>query len=80
MIELTFSTAFMLYLSLTLSVVLGIWGVTHFSSRKKKILPEEKLLRVCEYCHYVYLEESHKDVNRCPQCLSYNKKNRYSSD
>jgi uncharacterized paraquat-inducible protein A len=77
MIELTFSTAFMLYLSLTLAVVLGLWIFHHYQVRKKTILSCEQDLFVCEYCHYAYLEEGIKKVNQCPQCGSYNKHNIY---
>jgi uncharacterized paraquat-inducible protein A len=77
MIELTSSTAFMLYLLLTLMVVLGLWIQHHYYARQKKIASPEQELRVCEYCHFAYLEEGVKQVNQCPQCGSFNKHNTY---
>lgn len=77
MIELSFGTAFMLYLLFTLTLILGLWFYSHYQTKHKEILPYEQDLYICEYCHFAYLEEPTKDVNRCPQCHSLNKKNRY---
>ena len=35
MIELTFNTLFLLYLSLTLAIVLGIWIYSHYRTRQR---------------------------------------------
>lgn len=78
MIELTFNTALMLYLSLTLFAVLGVWGYSHYHFQRKKIISAEKTLFICEYCHCAYLAESLRNVNRCPQCNSFNKDNNYT--
>ena len=72
MIELTFNTLFILYLSLTLGIVLGIWIYSHYRTRRRVFFPVEKALCVCEYCHFPYVEESAKHLNRCPQCGLYN--------
>ncbi len=77
MIELTLSTALTLYLFLTLFVVFGIWGYSHYVDRKKKSLPTEQVLCICEYCHYTYLEDIVSKVNQCPQCRLFNKQNHY---
>lgn len=77
MIELTFITAFILYLGVTLIVIFGFWGYHHIQARRKKILSCEQDLFICEYCHFAYLEESRIKVNQCPQCGSYNKQNQY---
>ena len=79
MIELTFATAFVLYLGCTLAILLGIWGYSHYQAKRKKILSYEQDLYVCEYCHYAYLEDTLKKINRCPQCNSFNQKNLYKS-
>jgi uncharacterized paraquat-inducible protein A len=73
MIELTFTMAFMLYLSLTLFTVMGFWIYSHFRTKSKTILTCEKELCVCEFCHYAYLEEQIKTLNKCPQCGLLNK-------
>ncbi len=77
MIELTFNTLFILYLSLTLATVLGIWIYSHYRMRRRSIFTTEKALFICEYCHFAYLEDSVKQLNRCPQCDLFNKQNAY---
>jgi ribosomal protein L37AE/L43A len=73
MIELSPTTALMLYLGMTLSVLLGLWIFQHYRYRHKKILSSEKELFICEYCHFAYLDEGTKKITHCPQCQSYNK-------
>lgn len=77
MIELTFNTIFILYLSLTLFIVLGIWIYSHYRVRHRTFFTTERALFVCEYCHFAYVEESVKYLNRCPQCGLFNKNNAY---
>lgn len=77
MIELTFSTAFMLYLCITMIIVLGVWIYHHYDSKKRRVFSNEEALRICEYCYYAYLEDSVKHVNQCPQCGLFNKQNVY---
>lgn len=79
MIELTATTAAMLYLCLTLSVLFGLWTYHHYRSRHKKITTLDQELLVCEYCHAAYLGDIAKDVSQCPQCSCYNKQNTYRS-
>lgn len=74
MIELSPTTAIMVYLCMTLATLLGIWGYHHYRSRKKKVVLNEQDLYVCEYCHYAYLDHIAKPVTQCPQCGSFNKK------
>ena len=73
MIELSATTAFMIYLSLTLGTLLGIWIYQHYQSKNRETLPSEQKLNVCEFCHYAYLGDSAKNVSKCPQCHSFNK-------
>ncbi len=75
MIELSPSTAFMLYLGLTLAAVLGLWAYQHFDSRKSKLTTTDQRIYICEYCHFVYLAEHAKKITQCPQCQSHNKDN-----
>lgn len=76
MIELSANTAVMLYLCLTLAILLGLWLKHHYYSRRKKIVTIEQELRVCEYCHFVYLDDDFKEVTQCPQCRLFNKYNK----
>lgn len=81
MFALTFSVAILLYLSLTLIALLIIWGWNHYRGRnKKKDLNYDQALKVCEYCHYTYLEEVQKSISKCPQCQSFNKDHLISKD
>lgn len=73
MIELSTTTALMLYLIATLAPLLFLWGYHHFQNRKHKMVIEEKDLRVCEFCHFCYLGKKGSSLSQCPQCSSYNK-------
>lgn len=72
MIELTPTTALMLYFGLTLLAILGVWAYSHYSSRHRVFMPLEKELIVCEFCLYAYLDLGAKKITRCPRCESYN--------
>ena len=74
MIKMTLPNAFMLYLGGTLAVLLFFWIYHNLMMRKKKLIPYERRLLVCEYCSFSYLEELFKAVTQCPQCHSFNKK------
>lgn len=75
MIEMTSTTAAMLYLCVTMLAIFGIWVNHHYKNRQKKIVVVEKKLVVCEYCHFAYLYELSKHISQCPQCSCYNKNN-----
>lgn len=72
MIEISSSTAAVLYLGATLFAILGIWIYNHYIVKKRKPTPLSQALNVCEFCHFAYLESSGKNVTRCPRCNSYN--------
>jgi ribosomal protein L37AE/L43A len=75
MIELTSTTAMMLYLCLTLGALLGIWIAQHCRTLGKKIETSEQNLFVCEFCTFAYLADVTNEVTQCPQCQCYNKHN-----
>jgi uncharacterized paraquat-inducible protein A len=72
MIKLSSTTALMLYLGFTLIAILAVWIYGHYTTRKKPILPLEKNLNLCEFCHFAYLDTLGKEVTRCPRCHSLN--------
>lgn len=78
MIGLEASSALILYLSFTLAVLFFFWGRDHLIKKNRPPLKSSEELFVCEYCHYLYLAPSEKQVTGCPQCGSLNKKNRFS--
>lgn len=80
MIELSPITAFMLYLCLTLSMLLGLWIVHHYRSRSKKTLSSEAVFAVCEFCHFAYLDRETTKISQCPRCRSYNQREFCISD
>lgn len=73
MIELSPATALLLYLGATLAVLMGVWIASHYRSYRRRFLPPEKELKVCEFCHFAYLDIGAKKISRCPRCDSYNK-------
>ncbi len=77
MIEVSLTTAIMLYLTLTLVVLLGLWSYQHYTSRFKKIIISDQELFVCEYCLFAYVADGTKPVTQCPQCQSFNKFNHF---
>lgn len=77
MIELTSTTAVMLYLGVTLGVLFGIWIAQNIRSGRKKIIVSEQTLFICEYCTFAYLADVSLDVTQCPQCSCFNKHNAY---
>jgi len=72
MIELSQTTALMMYLGLTLFVLLGAWIIHHYKSRNRRFLPMEQDLNVCEFCHFAYLDTGAKKITKCPRCQSFN--------
>ncbi len=72
MIELSPTTALMLYLGFTLVCLLSAWLYHHFRSRNKCILPSAQDLHVCEFCSFAYLDTGAKKITRCPRCQSFN--------
>lgn len=74
MVELSSTTALMLYLILTLGTLLALWITHHYRHRYKKVQLQENELIVCEYCNFAYLGNITKPVTQCPQCHSFNKK------
>jgi hypothetical protein len=74
MIEVTFATAFILYLGFTLTIVLSIWAYSHYRGLQKPILSSEQELFICEYCHHTYLGDCIKTIHQCPRCGFFNKK------
>lgn len=68
MIEVNADTACMLYLASSLFVILGIWVIRHFFAKERFSSTISKGKRCCEYCGFMYLEETSIRLSRCPQC------------
>lgn len=78
MIEIAASTAFMIYLGITMLALFTVWTVHHWKTRNKTIAPSRVTLRMCEYCQQVYVEDAARPVTQCPSCKSFNKNNQYA--
>lgn len=79
MIEVTPTTAFVLYLAVTLATLSGFWIYQHVHFRRKVITSAAEHLYLCEYCQSAYIQDASQPVTQCPHCQSYNKNNRYSA-
>lgn len=73
MIELTPDAACMLYLSIAIGTLIGIWLYQHKRSKKKEVLSFETKHFRCEFCKTSYLDDAIKPLTRCPACHSLNK-------
>lgn len=74
MIKVDISTAFVVYLCLSLGVVLFAWIFFEYKFKVKRVNPEQKKTCRCPICAYVYIYDSEEDFSRCPRCDSINKK------
>ena len=80
MITLSYNSFLMIYLMFALSIVMIIWIYTHYKRKKRVFFSLEEHLRLCEFCHFSYVEKSIKNLNQCPQCGLYNKENDYDTN
>lgn len=71
MIVVAPTTAIMLYLMSTLLMLLGIWALRHYKTRRHKVVTIEKELTKCDICHFAYLRDKAKPISQCPQCRSF---------
>lgn len=76
MINVDKVTALLFYLFFFLFLYLGTWIARHFNERKKGGVAPPYRLVACEYCAYNYLADEGKNITNCPQCNSYNLKNK----
>lgn len=73
MIEITPSSAFLIYLLLSLGTLMAIWLYSHYLDKKKQHVALDSRLTTCEYCHTTYVTPSDQSISNCPQCNSFNK-------
>lgn len=72
MIEVSFSSACILYLFLTLGGLVTIGS--YFYIKKKDLTKfESSKLYLCEYCQHAYIDDIDQVVTTCPQCHLINK-------
>lgn len=72
MINVSFSTACLLYLGLVLGGML-VWGITVYLKKRDYNKIETSKVYLCEYCQHAYIEEIDAVVTTCPLCNLINK-------
>lgn len=74
MIELSLTSAFLIYFSVALLGIFSLWVIGNKKSRTIYSSLYHQEIQRCEYCHYPYLKEKTEQISQCPQCRSFNKK------
>lgn len=72
MIEISLSTALVLYSAILGAMVFAIWLYTEVTVRRSYRVLEKQHLWRCVFCGYIYLDEDADTVSQCPQCESFN--------
>lgn len=72
MIEISLSTALILYSSLLGLLILIIWLYTEITTRRSFYVLEQQDLWRCVFCGYTYLDQEAETVSKCPRCESFN--------
>ena len=72
MIQISLTTALILYSALLGFVALVIWTHTELATRRTQRVHEQQFLWRCIFCGYVYLDEAAERLSCCPRCESYN--------
>ena len=72
MIQISLTTALVMYSAILGLVVFAIWAYTELTTRRSYHVLEKQDLWRCVFCGYVYLDERAERVSRCPQCGSFN--------
>lgn len=74
MIKVDITTAIFLYLMSALGVVFFLWIFFEKKAVLPKFVREEADVWECSICTHIYVDSTHHEISRCPQCKSYNKK------
>ena len=74
MIKLDISVALFLYLLFTVVSLLVLWSFFDFGTRLRSFGSDEKFIWHCSICALTYIDSSHEEISRCPQCGSYNQR------
>ena len=80
MIPVGISMAVLIYLFMTLAGVLFLWVRFERSEAFKKYQTHPKEVWNCTVCTYTYVDSLHRDLSRCPQCKSWNRRSGEGSD
>lgn len=72
MFQIELSHAVALYSLILAVLIVAIWVYTELSIRRPQRSLGQQFLWQCTYCGCKYLDESAKNISRCPRCQSYN--------
>ena len=73
MIEISLTSALMLYSALIGAGTLGLWLFTEFTQQRVHRVLENQHLWRCTFCAYAYLDEEAEGLSTCPRCHSLNR-------
>ncbi len=74
MIRIDVSTAVFLYVMTSLVAIFFMWIFFEKKAVLPKFVREEADVWECSICAYIYVDSQHQEISQCPQCKSYNKK------
>ena len=72
MIEITISTAVLLYGAIILTGFLFLYMVSELRARHVYRVLEKQFMWRCAFCGFLYLDEDAVMLSKCPRCESYN--------
>jgi rubrerythrin len=76
MIEVSFSSYYMIYIIFLSFIVITMWFLNEARSKSGSLeIESENAFWQCQICAYTYVDSHSKDISICPRCGSYNKKN-----
>lgn len=72
MIQISLSSALVVYSIIILAGALAIWLYTEVTTRRGYLVLEKQYLWRCVFCSYTYLDADAVKHSKCPQCHSIN--------
>ena len=74
MIPVSIATAVLIYLCVALFGVIMVWVRFERGDAFKKYQVHPKEVWNCSVCTHTYVDSLHRDLSRCPQCRSWNRR------
>jgi len=72
MIKVDLSLLFLIYLILSLGGIIVLWFIFEIKHPACRLTPYAKSLYKCGICTFKYVDDSDKEITKCPRCLSLN--------
>lgn len=75
MIEVSFSSFYMIYIIFLGFIVFFMWLVNEAKNKSGSFeIESENAFWQCQICAYTFVDSQSKEISICPRCGSYNKK------